>query len=265
MATSSWNHRRLHSSSSHVLSVRARQILRRVDQAAVPESGVSCTRSLARILGQRVDATAGRYQALLETLRNIAYAQLTIRPAQARCAEEAARRADTIGCASCCTHGVLHSQQNDQGAGEPVAKRLREDDETGNSARSSGEDMDQASFMVVNYKNRGAGIPVVRRPMSPEASFRKVNPNILASAVVASAQEKVIRHRLNKDGSLMVTVSTLPAANRLLTISELAAIKALLRAAPSSKSLPEVEAVLALEHLVTATYAPQRYDSSTQQ
>lgn len=118
-----------------------------------------------------------------------------------------------------------HGSSTDQGAGEQVAKRLREDDETENSARYSGEDMDQASFTVVNYKkNRGAGIPVVLRPMSPEASFWKVNPNILASAVVASAQEKVIRHRLNKDGSLMVTVSTLPAANRLLAISELAGV-----------------------------------------
>ncbi|KAH7982534.1 hypothetical protein HPB52_005477 [Rhipicephalus sanguineus] len=118
-----------------------------------------------------------------------------------------------------------HGSSTDQGAGEQVAKRLREDDETENSTRYSGEDLDQASFMVVNYKmNKGAGIPVVLRPMSPEASFWKVNPNILASAVVASAQEKVIRHRLNKDGSLMVTVSTLPAANRLLAISELAGV-----------------------------------------
>ncbi|KAH7939290.1 hypothetical protein HPB52_010133 [Rhipicephalus sanguineus] len=118
-----------------------------------------------------------------------------------------------------------HGSSTDQGAGEQVAKRLREDDETENSARYSGEDMDQASFMVVNYKkNRGAEIPVVFRPMSPEASFWKVNPNILASAVVASAQEEVIRHRLNKDGSLMVSVSTLPAANRLLAISELAGV-----------------------------------------
>ncbi|KAH7956801.1 hypothetical protein HPB52_012795 [Rhipicephalus sanguineus] len=89
-----------------------------------------------------------------------------------------------------------HGSSPDQGAGEQVAKRLREDDETENSARYSAEDKDQASFMVVNHKkNRGAGIPVVLRPTSPE------------------------------DGSLMVTVSTLPAANRLLAISELAGVR----------------------------------------
>ncbi|KAH8032557.1 hypothetical protein HPB51_026010 [Rhipicephalus microplus] len=52
----------------------------------------------------------------------------------------------------------------------------------------------------------------------------KVNSNIVASAVVTSAQEKVLNHRLNKNGSLVVTVSTLPAANLLLTATELAGV-----------------------------------------
>ncbi|KAH8028514.1 hypothetical protein HPB51_017640 [Rhipicephalus microplus] len=67
----------------------------------------------------------------------------------------------------------------------------------------------------------GTGIPVVFRPTTDEESLWKVNPNTVASAVVTSAQEKVLNHRLNKDESLMVTVSTLPAANRLLTVTEL--------------------------------------------
>lgn len=46
----------------------------------------------------------------------------------------------------------------------------------------------------------------------------------MASAVVTSAQDKVLNHRLNKDGSLVVTVSTLLAANRLLTVTELAGV-----------------------------------------
>ncbi|KAL1440296.1 hypothetical protein MTO96_031681 [Rhipicephalus appendiculatus] len=85
--------------------------------------------------------------------------------------------------------------------------------------------MDQESFMVVSYKKkRGTGVPVLFRPTMEGGSLWKVNPNIVASAVITSAQEKVFSHHLNKDGSLMVTVSTLPAANRLLTVTELAGV-----------------------------------------
>ncbi|KAH7935975.1 hypothetical protein HPB52_016007 [Rhipicephalus sanguineus] len=85
--------------------------------------------------------------------------------------------------------------------------------------------MDQASFTVVSYKKkRGTGVPVVFRPTIDGGSLWKVNPNIVASAVVTSAQDRVLNHCLNKDGSLMVAVSTLPTANRLLTVTELARV-----------------------------------------
>ncbi|KAH7962814.1 hypothetical protein HPB52_018067 [Rhipicephalus sanguineus] len=85
--------------------------------------------------------------------------------------------------------------------------------------------MDQAAFTVVSYKKkRAAGVPVIFKPTQPNRSFWKVNPNLLASAVVTTAQEKVLSHRLNKDGSLMVTMSSVPAANRLLAVTDLAGI-----------------------------------------
>ncbi|KAL1438638.1 hypothetical protein MTO96_047887 [Rhipicephalus appendiculatus] len=107
----------------------------------------------------------------------------------------------------------------------PANKRLRDEQDSSDPSDENTEDMDQASFTVVSYKKkRGNGVPVVFRPTKEGGSLWKVNPNVVASAVVTSAQEKVLNHRLNKDGSLMVTVSTLPAANRLLTVTELAGV-----------------------------------------
>ncbi|KAH7943074.1 hypothetical protein HPB52_004891 [Rhipicephalus sanguineus] len=107
----------------------------------------------------------------------------------------------------------------------PANKRLRDEQNGSDPSDGNTDDMDQASFTVVSYKKkRGTGVPVVFRPTIDGGSLWKVNPNIVASAVVTSAQEKVLNHRLNKDGSLMVTVSTLPAANRLLTVTELAGV-----------------------------------------
>lgn len=82
--------------------------------------------------------------------------------------------------------------------------------------------MNEGEFTMVTYKKkRAAGIPVVFKPAEGYSLWR-ANPNLLASEVVATAQEKVLTHRLNKDGSLIVTVSSLSAVNRLLRISTLA-------------------------------------------
>ncbi|KAH7968612.1 hypothetical protein HPB52_010124 [Rhipicephalus sanguineus] len=106
----------------------------------------------------------------------------------------------------------------------PASKKLRDEEGSSDPSDENAEDIDQASFAVVSYKKkkRGTGVPVGFRPTMEGGRLWKVSPNILTSAVVTSAQEKVFNHRLNKDGSLMVTVSTLPAANRLLTVTELA-------------------------------------------
>ncbi|KAL1470940.1 hypothetical protein MTO96_023964 [Rhipicephalus appendiculatus] len=107
----------------------------------------------------------------------------------------------------------------------PSNKRLRDEQDSCDPSDENTEDMDQTSFTVASYKKKGgAGVPVFFRPTMDGGSLWKVNPNIVASAVVTSAQEKVLKHSLNKDGSLVVTVSTLPAANRLLTVTELAGV-----------------------------------------
>ncbi|KAL1442313.1 hypothetical protein MTO96_046462 [Rhipicephalus appendiculatus] len=85
--------------------------------------------------------------------------------------------------------------------------------------------MGQSAFTVFSYKKKRAeGVPVIFKPTQPDRSFWKVNPNLPASAVVTIAQEKVFSHRLNKDGSVMVTMSSVPAANRLLAVTELAGV-----------------------------------------
>ncbi|KAH7973090.1 hypothetical protein HPB52_021165 [Rhipicephalus sanguineus] len=116
-------------------------------------------------------------------------------------------------------HSVDHKED------EQARKRLREDDAQSRASTEDNEEMDQAAFTVVSYKKkRAAGVPVIFKPTQPNRSFWKVNPNLLASAVVTTAQEKVLSHRLNKDGSLMVTMSSVPAANRLLAVTDLAGI-----------------------------------------
>ncbi|KAH7963627.1 hypothetical protein HPB52_022295 [Rhipicephalus sanguineus] len=108
---------------------------------------------------------------------------------------------------------------------EQAKKRLREDDAQTRASTEDNEEMDQTAFTVVSYKKkRAAGVPVIFKPTQTDRSFWKVNPNLLASAVVTTAQEKVLSHRLNKDGSLMVTISSVPAANRLLAVTDLAGI-----------------------------------------
>ncbi|KAG0421046.1 hypothetical protein HPB47_003053, partial [Ixodes persulcatus] len=62
---------------------------------------------------------------------------------------------------------------------------------------------DDASFTIVSYKkNRPAGILILFHPTSKETSFWKVNPNVLAREVLGIAQEKILSHRIAKDGSL---------------------------------------------------------------
>ncbi|XP_042147152.1 uncharacterized protein LOC121836337 [Ixodes scapularis] len=87
-------------------------------------------------------------------------------------------------------------------------------------------DEDNRPFTSVHYKkNRPAGIPVVFKPNSSNASLWRVNPNEVAKEIIDVAQEKLLSHRMNKDGSLFVSVASLQAANRLLAISTLCSIE----------------------------------------
>ncbi|KAG0425162.1 hypothetical protein HPB47_027656, partial [Ixodes persulcatus] len=66
---------------------------------------------------------------------------------------------------------------------------------------------DDASFTIVSFKkNQPAGIPILFHPTSKETSFWKVNPNVLAREVLGIAQEKILSHRIAKDGSLQRSV-----------------------------------------------------------
>ncbi|CAN8015393.1 unnamed protein product [Ixodes persulcatus] len=85
---------------------------------------------------------------------------------------------------------------------------------------------DSTPFIKVSYhKNRPSGIPVIFNPTSPESSFWKVNPNSITKDIVAVTQEKVLSHKINKDGSLSVNVASLGSANKLLTLQSLGNIK----------------------------------------
>lgn len=87
-------------------------------------------------------------------------------------------------------------------------------------------DEDNRPFTIVSYKkNRPTGIPVIFKPSSPEASLWRVNPNEVAKEIIDVAQEKLLSHRIKKDGSLSVSVASLPAANRLLAMTSLCTIE----------------------------------------
>ncbi|CAN8029586.1 unnamed protein product [Ixodes persulcatus] len=81
-------------------------------------------------------------------------------------------------------------------------------------------------FTEVRYKkNRPAGIPVVFKTINSEKSFWRINPNVVANEVIGIAKEKLLSHRINKDGSLAVSVESLLVANRLLAVTSLCIIE----------------------------------------
>ncbi|KAG0444450.1 hypothetical protein HPB47_013784 [Ixodes persulcatus] len=120
------------------------------------------------------------------------------------------------------THPTTHShvqaeavipikRQRVEGARRLDPQRSDPPSEAATSTYSLQESMDDndddASFTIVSYKkNRPAGIPMLFHPTSQETSFWKVNPNVLAREVLGIAQEKILSHRIAKDGSLSVIV-----------------------------------------------------------
>ncbi|CAN7948468.1 unnamed protein product, partial [Ixodes hexagonus] len=103
---------------------------------------------------------------------------------------------------------------------------------------------DQRPFIPVSYKkNRPAGIPVVFKP-NPGKSLWRVNPNEVAEEIIEIAQEKLLSHRINKDGSLTVSVASLPTANRLLAMSSVCSIEVTTNVPYSySKNLGKIKGV----------------------
>lgn len=121
---------------------------------------------------------------------------------------------------------ALHESATDDNLESPPApkKRATDQETADRNVFSDATDMEvnQGDFTLVTYKKKqAAGIPVVFAPAAGYSLWR-ANPNVLASEVVVTAQEKVITHHLTKDGRLIVTVSSLAAANRLLHVSTLA-------------------------------------------
>lgn len=85
---------------------------------------------------------------------------------------------------------------------------------------------DDAPFQVVTYrKSRAAGIPVVFRTSDPNSSFWKVNPNCIARDIVKETQEKVLSHRITRDGNLVINVASEGSANSLLLLKTIAGIE----------------------------------------
>lgn len=90
----------------------------------------------------------------------------------------------------------------------------------------SPRDLDTAdAFTLVTYrKNRPQGIPVLFKPVEQAGSFWKVNPNVVAKDIRSAAQEPVIRHRVNSDGSMCIFVQSEGAVSNLLALRCVAGI-----------------------------------------
>lgn len=84
------------------------------------------------------------------------------------------------------------------------------------------DEVDDGFITVVAKMNRRSGIPVVLRPVNPDASFLHINPNVIASEVMMATQEHIKSHRISRDGSLTITVASASAARALLAIKSLA-------------------------------------------
>lgn len=93
---------------------------------------------------------------------------------------------------------------------------------------------DDDGFITVIYKkHRKTGIPVILRPVDPEESFVRVNPNLIAKDIMKATQEHIKGHHIAKDGSLVIAVSSLVSAKSLLALTVVANIAVTTRVAES--------------------------------
>ncbi|KAL1477439.1 hypothetical protein MTO96_035739 [Rhipicephalus appendiculatus] len=108
-----------------------------------------------------------------------------------------------------------------------AAKRHRKDEDNVSETTEScfDEDLPDADpFITVNYKKQQRqGIPVVFHS-APDRSFWRVNPNVLATEVLAVTKEKLLEVRITRDGSVLALAASLEAANRLLATTTLMGI-----------------------------------------
>lgn len=76
--------------------------------------------------------------------------------------------------------------------------------------------------MATYRKDRAVEIPIVFKEVNAGSSFWLVNPNKLANEIISLTQEKLLTQQINKDENLVVSVSSLTPANKLLAVTTLA-------------------------------------------
>lgn len=86
------------------------------------------------------------------------------------------------------------------------------------------QDMGDPFTLVTYKKNRSRGIPVLFKPSLPEKSFWNVNPNVVAKTIRSAAQESILHHRINRDGSMCVFVQSEGAVANLMSLQVVAGI-----------------------------------------
>ncbi|XP_064460378.1 uncharacterized protein LOC135370528 [Ornithodoros turicata] len=80
-------------------------------------------------------------------------------------------------------------------------------------------------FTLVTYKkNSPQGSPFVFKPVGQDCSFWRVNPNAIAKDILSAAQEPILRHQVNNDGSMCIFVKTEGAVSNLLDLRSVASI-----------------------------------------
>ncbi|KAM7304529.1 uncharacterized protein ISCGN_014429 [Ixodes scapularis] len=128
-------------------------------------------------------------------------------------------------------HSTANDHPNKANVMIPAHQQVREEgtaaknDESPSHSLKDGDDEDSSPFTVVTYrKNRPSGIPVILKPTGTK-SFWKVNPNSIANDILAVTQEKILSHRINKDGSLTVHLASLCSANKLLALHSIGSVE----------------------------------------
>lgn len=86
------------------------------------------------------------------------------------------------------------------------------------------EDEGESFQVVTRKKNRKSGIPVYFKVTGQNNSFWKVNPNLIAREIIRETQEKVLSHRITREGNLVIVVGSEVSANSLLLMKSLAGI-----------------------------------------
>ncbi|KAL1482548.1 hypothetical protein MTO96_033723 [Rhipicephalus appendiculatus] len=127
-------------------------------------------------------------------------------------------------------------------------------------------------FTTTNQKQQDAvqrGDPSSKKSFASVVKGNQKRPSPAKSQETPSRELDASQQRMSprsqqnrKSQEKMLDGITVNDVSSMLIPMMFVAIKALLRASPSMKSIPEVQAVLAFEPLVTTSFTAQRRDSS---